>query len=74
MGKYPATKKKISEILEKRIKNKKTYQKVIFPENISKKEIIKKIVKKAKKDKDTEGQAPVNTDEKTKTIEAPASK
>ena len=26
LGKYPATKKKISEILEKRLKNKKTYQ------------------------------------------------
>ena len=33
LGKYPATKKKISEILEKRLKNKKTYQKVIFPED-----------------------------------------
>ena len=30
------------------------------------------IIKKAKKDKDAEGQAPVNTDETTKTIEAPA--
>ena len=37
LGKYPATKKKISEILEKRLKSKKTNQKVIFPENISKK-------------------------------------
>ena len=32
LGKYPATKKKISEILKKRLKNKNTYQKVIFPE------------------------------------------
>ncbi len=46
MGKYPATKKKISEILEKRLKNKKTYQKVIFPENISKQELIDNIVQK----------------------------
>ena len=46
LGKYPATKKKISEILEKRIKNKKTYQKVIFPENISKQEIIDNILQK----------------------------
>ncbi len=46
LGKYPATKKKISEILEKRLKNKKTYQKVIFPENISKKELIDNIVQK----------------------------
>ena len=46
LGKYPATKKKISEILEKRLKNKKTYQKVIFPENISKQELIDNIVQK----------------------------
>ena len=46
LGKYPATKKKISEILEKRLKNKKTYQKVIFPENISKKELIDNVVQK----------------------------
>ena len=46
LGKYPATKKKISEILEKKLKNKKTYQKVIFPENISKQELIENIVQK----------------------------
>ena len=46
LGKYTATKKKISEILKKRLKNKKTYQKVIFPENISKKELIDNIVQK----------------------------
>ena len=46
LGKYPATKKKISEILEKRLKNKKTYQKILFPENISKKELIDNIVQK----------------------------
>ncbi len=46
LGKYPATKKKISEILKKRLKNKKTYQKVIFPENISKQELIDSIVQK----------------------------
>ena len=46
LGKYPATKKKISEILEKRLKSKKTNQKVIFPENISKKELIDNIVQK----------------------------
>ena len=46
LGKYPATKKKISEILEKRLKNKKTYQKVIFPENMSKKELIDNILQK----------------------------
>ena len=46
LGKYPATKKKISEILEKRLRNKKTYQKVIFQESISKQELIDNIVKK----------------------------
>ena len=46
LGKYPATKKKISEILEKRLKNKKTYQRVILPENISKQELIDSIVQK----------------------------
>ena len=46
LGKYPATKKKISEILEKRLKNKKTYQKVIFPENISKQDLIDNIIQK----------------------------
>ena len=46
LGKYPATKKKISEILEKKLRNKKTYQKVIFPENISSQELIENIIKK----------------------------
>ena len=46
LGKYPATKKKISEILEKRLRNKKTYQKIIFPENISKQELIDNILQK----------------------------
>ena len=46
LGKYPATKKKISEILKKKLRNKKTYQKVIFSENISKKELIEIILQK----------------------------
>ena len=46
LGKYPATKKKISEILEKKLRNKKIYQKIIFPENISKQELIENIVQK----------------------------
>ena len=46
LGKYPATKKKISEILKRKLKNKKTFQKVIFPENISNQEIIDKTVQK----------------------------
>ena len=39
-------KKKISEILKKKLRNKKTYQKVIFPENISKQELIENIIQK----------------------------
>ena len=46
LGKYPATKKKISEILAKKLRNKKTYQKVIFPENISKQDLIDNIIQK----------------------------
>ena len=46
LGKYPATKKKIFKILEKKIKNKKTYQKVIFPENISKQKLIENVIRK----------------------------
>ncbi len=46
LGKYPATKKKISEYLQKKIKNKKTYQKVIFPEGVDKDLLIEGIVAK----------------------------
>ena len=46
LGKFPATKKKITEILEKKLRNKKTYIKIIFPENISKQELIDNIVQK----------------------------
>ena len=46
LGKYPATKKKIFEILEKKLRNKKTHQKVIFPENTSKQELIASIIQK----------------------------
>ncbi len=46
LGKYPATKKKIEEHLKKKIKNKKTIQKTIFPENIEKTDLIKNIVSK----------------------------
>ena len=49
LGKYPATKKKIIEIIEKKLRNKKTHQKVIFPENISKQELIDNIVQKLEK-------------------------
>lgn len=46
LGKYPATKKKIEEYLQKKIRNKKTYQKVVFPENIEKGTLIKNTVAK----------------------------
>ena len=44
MGKYPATRKKIKEYLQKKIKNKKTYARAIFPEGVDKEEIITGIV------------------------------
>jgi SOS response regulatory protein OraA/RecX len=44
LGKYPATKNKIKEYLQKKIKNKKIYQKAIFPENLSKDIIIENII------------------------------
>ena len=44
LGKYPATRKKIKEYLQKKIKNKKTYARAIFPEGINKEEMIDYIV------------------------------
>ena len=44
LGKYPATRKKIKEHLQIKIKNKKTYDRVIFPEGVDKEEIIDGIV------------------------------
>ena len=44
LGKYPATRKKIKEHLQKKIKNKKTYVRAIFPEGINKEEMIDDIV------------------------------
>ena len=44
LGKYPATKKKIKEYLTKKVRNKKTYQKANFPENIDKDVLIDIIV------------------------------
>ena len=44
LGKYPATRKKIKEYLQKKIKNKKTYVRAIFPDGIKKEEIIDGIV------------------------------
>ena len=46
LGKYPATKKKISEYLQKKIRNKKTYQRAIFPEGIDKDLLVEDIVTK----------------------------
>ena len=46
LGKYPATKKKISEYLQKKIRNKKTYQRAIFPEGIDKDLLVEGIVAK----------------------------
>jgi len=44
LGKYPATRKKIKEYLQKKIKNKKTYIRATFPDGINKEEIIDGIV------------------------------
>jgi SOS response regulatory protein OraA/RecX len=46
LGKYPATKKKIEEYLKKKIKNKKTYSRAIFTQDIDKTILIKNIVAK----------------------------
>ena len=44
LGKYPATRKKVKEYLQKKIKNKRTYTLAIFPEGINKEEIINVII------------------------------
>ena len=46
LGKYPATKNKIKEYLQKKIKSKKIYQKVIFSDNHDKEILIDSIVSK----------------------------
>ena len=46
LGKYPATKKKIEEYLKKKLRNKNTYQKATFSENIEKDTLVKDIVSK----------------------------
>ena len=40
LGKYPATKKKIEEHLHKKVMNKKTYQRAVFLDDVSKKYLI----------------------------------
>ena len=44
LGKYPATRKKIKEHLQKKIKNKRTYARAIFPEGINREEMIDDII------------------------------
>ena len=44
LGKYPATRKKIKEYLQKKVKNKKTYARAIYPSDITKDEIIDEVV------------------------------
>tara|TARA_E500000178_G_C16927373_1_gene710044 strand:+ start:872 stop:1294 length:423 start_codon:yes stop_codon:yes gene_type:complete len=44
LGKYPATRKKIEEFLQKKIRNKKTYHKATFPKDIEKDDLVKNIV------------------------------
>jgi SOS response regulatory protein OraA/RecX len=44
LGKYPATRKKIKEHLQKKVKNKKTCARAIFPSDISKNEIIDGVI------------------------------
>ena len=46
LGKYPATGKKIKEYLLKKIKNKKTYTRAIFPEGVDKEEMVEGIVER----------------------------
>ena len=46
LGKYPATRKKIKEYLQKKIKDKKTYARAIFPEGSDKEEMIDGIVER----------------------------
>ena len=46
MGKYPATRKKIKEYLQKKIRNKKTYLKAFFSEGVNKEEIVDEIVER----------------------------
>lgn len=46
LGRYPATKKKIEDHLQKKIKNKKIHHRVIFPENIEKNILIENIISK----------------------------
>ena len=46
LGKYPATRKKIKEYLQKKIKDKKTYSRAVFQEGSDKEEMIDGIVER----------------------------
>ena len=46
LGKYPSTRKRIKEHLQKKIKNKKTYARAIFPNEVNKEEMIDGIVER----------------------------
>jgi len=46
LGKYPATRKKIKEYLQKKLKNKKTSARAIFPDGVNKEDIINGIVER----------------------------
>lgn len=46
LGKYPATKKKMTEILKKKINNNKIYHKINFPDNFDKNLLIESIIVK----------------------------
>ena len=46
LGKYPATRKRIKEYLQKKIRNKKTYSLAIFPEGVNKEELVNGIVER----------------------------
>ena len=46
LGKYPATRKKIKEHLQKKINNKKTYSKTVLPESVNKDQIVNDIVER----------------------------
>ena len=46
LGKFPATKKKLKEILQKKIRNKKIYQKVNFDKNTDNELLVIDIINK----------------------------
>ena len=49
LGKYPATKKKIEQYLQKKLRDKSIYKKAIFSENMEKNILVESIVTKLDK-------------------------